>query len=92
MYLFHLKGKEGCGRLLYEVVKGVGGRFHSSAETTLSVYLEFCNESGITFKMFCQVITIAYGHIIRSINPNHADLLWKTLQVKIVLDFIFFFF
>lgn len=69
----------GCGQLLFEIVRGVNGQFHSCAETFLRVYFETlakvdADKATILNDVLCEMMV----SMLRTIAPANIQLFWDT--------------
>ncbi|KAK0177605.1 hypothetical protein PV328_001642 [Microctonus aethiopoides] len=72
-------GTSGCGKLLFEVIAGTQGQFHSCAEQMIIHYLKiFINES-IDDKLAYDVLQQIFTCITEQINPKHCQILWTVI-------------
>ncbi|KAL1130996.1 hypothetical protein AAG570_012235, partial [Ranatra chinensis] len=73
-------GVNGCGRLLYEIVRGVPGQFHSCAEGTFNALLNSLGDCSLEHSLLYDVLANAVSHVVKGIKPNHSGLFWKIFQ------------
>ncbi|CAH0545672.1 unnamed protein product [Brassicogethes aeneus] len=69
-------GVSGCGKLLYEVVKGVDGQFHSTATTMLPFLLESLSDENLPQSTLFEILEQFIGNVVSNIHPQKSDLLW----------------
>lgn len=77
-FVYFLKEISGCGKLLFETIKGVDGQFHSCAEVFLPLYFELLYDTetrDIVFEILEQIV----ANVAFKIKPQHSELFWKTL-------------
>ncbi|XP_055916600.1 small subunit processome component 20 homolog [Eupeodes corollae] len=73
-----LQSIQGCGRLFFEIVRGVKGLFHSIADK----FLEFLFESVLKTEqkrrqdLLFEVVSTTVGEILKFIHPHNIGLLW----------------
>lgn len=70
-------GISGCGKLLFEVISGIPGQFHSCAEQMLSLYFnalnnEFFNQN-LMFKLLKEIIDC----LLQNIYPQKCHIFWS---------------
>lgn len=68
----------GCGKLLFEIIRGVNGQFHSCAEEILQFLLEALSDEemqSVLFEVMTQVIT----NVVKKISYKYSDLFWKVV-------------
>lgn len=68
----------GCSQLLFEVIRGVNGQFHSCAESYLRVYFELlsklkAHQSKVLFEILSGMIMILVQHIA----PANVQIFWN---------------
>uniref|UniRef100_A0A146LBX0 Small subunit processome component 20 n=2 Tax=Lygus hesperus TaxID=30085 RepID=A0A146LBX0_LYGHE len=78
-----LHGADGCGRLVFEIVKGVPGQFHSCAEDVLSTFLDSLLDQSIHQGLLNSVIKSCFSYLFNEIHVNHVSLAWKVLLDKL---------
>ncbi|XP_076264086.1 small subunit processome component 20 homolog isoform X2 [Rhynchophorus ferrugineus] len=72
-------GFAGCGRLLFEVIKGVNGQFHSCAEHFLPFFLESLWNNKFSNTILFQINEHIIANIAMYINPQKNSLIWEIL-------------
>ncbi|XP_060519305.1 small subunit processome component 20 homolog [Cylas formicarius] len=84
-------GISGCGKLLFEVIHGVNGQFHSCAESFLPFYLQsLCNDL-YSQETFFNIVEEIVSNIAIHIHPQKTDLLWESfidILSKLLDDFL----
>lgn len=73
------EGVSGCGRLLFEVIKGVSGQFHSCAETILPLYMKALNNPALPQDLLFDVLSHLMTALTSGIHPQKANALWTAL-------------
>ncbi|CAL7939981.1 unnamed protein product [Xylocopa violacea] len=72
-------GVPGCGKLLFEVISGIPGQFHSCAEQMLLLYFNaLCDESlnqSLMFDLLNEIINC----LLPSINSQKSQIFWSVL-------------
>lgn len=77
----------GCAKLLFEVVRGVDGQFHSCAEQFLPFYIDFlCNQPQLQDTFF-EVFEYLVANIAAHIHPQKTKPFWDVL-FKALSDFV----
>ncbi|XP_055858759.1 small subunit processome component 20 homolog [Episyrphus balteatus] len=76
----HIQSIQGCGRLFFEIVRGVKGVFHSIADK----FLEFLFESLLNIEekrqdLLFEVISTTLGEILKFVHPHNIGLVWIVL-------------
>ncbi|XP_057326946.1 small subunit processome component 20 homolog [Microplitis mediator] len=72
-------GVKGCGKLLFEVISGVPGKFHSCAEKMINLYFKTLTDDKIDPKLAFDVLSEIFMCINNSISPNHSQVLWDVI-------------
>ncbi|XP_051172265.1 small subunit processome component 20 homolog [Leptopilina boulardi] len=80
-------GIQGCGRLLFEVIAGISGQFHSCAEELLSLYFESLQNEELNQQLLFQVLMEIINNILQTINYKKSDVLWMVI-LKVTDKFI----
>ncbi|XP_043248533.1 small subunit processome component 20 homolog [Colletes gigas] len=72
-------GVPGCGKLLFEVISGIPGQFHSCAEQMLTSYLIVLNDESVdqnlTFKLTKEIVNC----LVENIHPQKCKVFWTVL-------------
>ncbi|KAJ8922427.1 hypothetical protein NQ315_004373 [Exocentrus adspersus] len=71
-------GVVGCGKLLFHVLNGVEGQFHSSAETMLPFLFESLFDEKLPQSVLFEVLEQVIANIVFNIKPQKSQLLWTT--------------
>ncbi|XP_069689745.1 small subunit processome component 20 homolog isoform X2 [Periplaneta americana] len=74
----HPEGIEGCGRLLFEVMHGVSGQFHSCANTMLPLAFELLENESVSNSLLFEVLTYVVTAIVKFIQPKESGLFWTS--------------
>ena len=72
-------GVVGCGKLLFHVLAGVPGQFHSCSENLLTVYLNGFKDSSINQKLLFEVLSTVFHCIASEIHSHKCDILWTVV-------------
>ncbi|XP_015126374.1 small subunit processome component 20 homolog [Diachasma alloeum] len=72
-------GTVGCGKLLFEVVSGISGQFHSCAEQMLTLYLNALIDDSMDEKLVFDVLQQVFTCITNSIIPKNSQILWTVI-------------
>ncbi|XP_014242650.1 small subunit processome component 20 homolog [Cimex lectularius] len=75
---------DGCGRLLFEVIRGVPGQFHSCAEETLKACFSSLENESVPHLPMCQLLRSTVTHSLSNINVKHISLLWNILKEELL--------
>ncbi|KAF6203330.1 hypothetical protein GE061_003748 [Apolygus lucorum] len=78
-----LHGADGCGRLVFEIVKGVPGQFHSCAEDVLNTFLDSLLDQSVHQGLLNSVIKSCFSYLFNEIQVNHLSLAWNVLLDKL---------
>lgn len=76
-------GVEGCGKLLFYVLAGVRGQFHSCAEDILGVYFTALEDSSLNQDLLFEVLSVILNCVSNEIHPQKCDVLWTVIYNKI---------
>ncbi|KAK2574916.1 hypothetical protein KPH14_002607 [Odynerus spinipes] len=71
-------GVSGYGRLLFEVIAGVQGQFHSCADHMLLLYFNALKDESINQDLAYSVLEQVINSILQNIHPSKCDVLWNT--------------
>ncbi|XP_076171321.1 small subunit processome component 20 homolog [Ptiloglossa arizonensis] len=70
---------QGCGKLLFEVISGTPGQFHSCAEQMLSLYFSALNiesvNQNLTFKILKEIVNC----FVQNIHPQNCKVFWSVM-------------
>ncbi|KAK4873532.1 hypothetical protein RN001_015561 [Aquatica leii] len=70
-------GTTGCGKLLFEVLYGVTGHFHSCATTILPFLLESLENEQLPESILIEVVEEVVANICKRIHPQKSELFWN---------------
>ncbi|XP_043287121.1 small subunit processome component 20 homolog [Venturia canescens] len=73
------QGISGCGRLMFEVILGTTGQFHSCAEPMLSLYLEALEDETVDGELVHNVLEKIFDCVLSDINPQKSEVFWNVL-------------
>ncbi|XP_034941688.1 small subunit processome component 20 homolog [Chelonus insularis] len=76
-------GVVGCGKLLFEVISGISGQFHSCAESMLNLYLDALINDCIDQKLAFDVLHQVFTCIATQINFKHNAIFWEVVVKKL---------
>lgn len=82
----HPNGTTGCGRLLFEIMRGVNGDFHSCAEPFLISLFEAFDDERYDQELLLAVLTQTVTDVLQMIAPKNMGVFWK-VSYKILDDF-----
>uniref|UniRef100_A0A6P7FQB3 Small subunit processome component 20 homolog n=1 Tax=Diabrotica virgifera virgifera TaxID=50390 RepID=A0A6P7FQB3_DIAVI len=71
-------GVPGCGKLLFQVICGVDGQFHSCAESILPFLLDSLISEGPSQTILFEVLENFIANLVNNIKPQKGDLVWST--------------
>ncbi|KAL1517967.1 hypothetical protein ABEB36_001661 [Hypothenemus hampei] len=72
-------GIAGCSKLLFEVLNGVNGQFHSCAEQVLQFYIEFLYTEHELREIWLEILSNIINNIAAQIYPTKTQLVWDIL-------------
>lgn len=75
LIIFYFQSISGSSRLLFEVINGVNGKFHSCAESWLSLYFELLEDHKHSLTLF-QILEEVVSHITNNIYPQNSEVFW----------------
>ncbi|KAJ9576725.1 hypothetical protein L9F63_025376 [Diploptera punctata] len=75
----HPEGIGGCGRLLFEVIRGVSGQFHSCADTLLPLMFEMLTDNAVPCDLLFEVLTHMVAAMVTVIHPKKSTLFWSSI-------------
>lgn len=67
---------EGCGKLFFEVIKGIGGQFHSCADSIFTFWLESLSNPIFPQDTLFELLEQIISNIVKNILPSKGELLW----------------
>ncbi|XP_011495601.1 PREDICTED: small subunit processome component 20 homolog [Ceratosolen solmsi marchali] len=76
-------GVAGCGKLLFHVLSGIAGQFHSCTETILTLYINALLNPLINQQLLIEVLSTVFSCIAHEINPNKCDIFWTVIFKEI---------
>ncbi|XP_068083874.1 small subunit processome component 20 homolog [Anabrus simplex] len=66
----------GCGRLMFEVLRGVSGQFHSCAQSLLPLYLNSLADHSLPQRLLFEMLTHTVTAMCAGIRSQHFKLFW----------------
>ncbi|XP_076242844.1 small subunit processome component 20 homolog [Calliopsis andreniformis] len=72
-------GIPGCGKLLFEVISGTPGQFHSCAEQILSLYFNALHDESINQDLAFKVLKEIINCFLQHIHPQKCNTFWSVL-------------
>ncbi|XP_078042078.1 small subunit processome component 20 homolog [Augochlora pura] len=72
-------GVSGCGKLLFDVISGTPGQFHSCAEQMLSLYLNALNNDDVNQELLFKVLKEIINCFLKNIHPQKCQVFWSVL-------------
>ncbi|XP_076286265.1 small subunit processome component 20 homolog [Lasioglossum baleicum] len=69
----------GCGKLLFYVIAGTPGQFHSCAEQMLSLYLNALNNDDVNQDLMFKVLKEITNCFVQNIHPHKCQIFWSVL-------------
>ncbi|KAG7189774.1 hypothetical protein KM043_017437 [Ampulex compressa] len=69
----------GCGKLLFEVIYGTPGQFHSCAEQILPLYFNALQDKSVDQALAYKVLTEIVNCILQNIHPHKTSAFWNIL-------------
>lgn len=79
IYIIYFQGVVGCGKLLFHVINGIDGQFHSSADEILPFLFESLFDDKLPQDILFEVLEQVIGNIVLQIRPQKSQLLWSVL-------------
>lgn len=74
----HANGVKGCGRLLYEMMRGVGGQLHSCTGDVLAVLLRALRKTtAFDVALLHEVLGETVLNLLYSTNPANMSVFWE---------------
>ncbi|XP_014218857.1 small subunit processome component 20 homolog [Copidosoma floridanum] len=84
LVLNHLNEKQdgivGCGKLMFHVLAGVPGQFHSCAEPMLDLYFNAIQDPEINQELLFDVLSVIFECIIKEIHYKNCEVLWTVVH------------
>ncbi|KYN05358.1 Small subunit processome component 20 like protein [Cyphomyrmex costatus] len=80
-------GISGCAKLLFEVISGTPGQFHSCGEQMLQLYLNALQDESIDKTLTYEVLREMITCILQNIHPQKCNIMWNVI-LKIVDTFV----
>lgn len=80
-------GVSGCGKLLFEVVSGITGQFHSCGEQMLLTYFNALQDQSVNQSLSYKVLKEIINCILQNIHPQKCDIMWNVI-LKVIDTFI----
>ncbi|XP_023019456.2 LOW QUALITY PROTEIN: small subunit processome component 20 homolog [Leptinotarsa decemlineata] len=74
-------GIAGCGKLLFQVIYGVEGQFHSCADSFFLLLLESLSDVKQNQDVLFRIMEGVVSNILAHVHPQKSDLLWSTFVV-----------
>ncbi|XP_075973802.1 small subunit processome component 20 homolog [Anticarsia gemmatalis] len=68
----------GCGHLIFEILKGVSGKFHSCIETFLPLLFEYLKDNKEHQEILFKVLTQTIEDSLNSISHKEYGIFWNT--------------
>jgi len=80
-------GVSGCAKLLFEVISGTPGQFHSCGEQMLLLYFNALQDESIDQKLIYEVLREIITCILQNIHPQKCDIMWNII-LKVIDMFV----
>lgn len=77
------QGVAGCGKLFFEVTKGLNGQFHSCAEEFLPFLFESLTNENVSQEVLFQILEEYISNIALNVQPSKSTVLWTSLNAAI---------
>lgn len=77
----------GCGKLLFEVVSGTPGQFHSCGEQMLLLYFNALQDESVDQKLTYEVLREIITCILQNVHPQKCDVMWSVI-LKVMDTFV----
>lgn len=72
----HKNGIAGCGRLFFEIVKGINGQFHNCAEIFLNLLLSSLSDTKYDRETLFEVCSSFNLNLLQNIHPKNMNVYW----------------
>ncbi|KYM75651.1 Small subunit processome component 20 like protein [Atta colombica] len=80
-------GVSGCAKLLFEVISGTPGQFHSCGEEMLLLYFNALQDETIDKTLTYEVLREIIMCILQNIHPQKCNIMWNVI-LKIIDTFV----
>ncbi|XP_011686919.1 PREDICTED: small subunit processome component 20 homolog isoform X2 [Wasmannia auropunctata] len=80
-------GISGCGKLLFEVISGTPGQFHSCGEQTLLLYFNALQDESVDQRLTYEVLREIVTCILQNVHPQKCDIMWNVI-LKVMDTFV----
>ncbi|KMR04659.1 small subunit processome component 20-like protein [Lasius niger] len=80
-------GVPGCGKLLFEVVFGIAGQFHSCGEQMLLIYFNALQDQSVNQRLTYEVLKEIVTCILENVHPQKCDIMWSVI-LKMIDTFV----
>lgn len=77
--LAFLQAITGCGHLIFEILKGVSGKFHSCIETFMPLLLQYLKENKNHQEILFQVLTQAFEDSLHYVSYKEYNVFWASM-------------
>ncbi|XP_056635303.1 small subunit processome component 20 homolog isoform X1 [Diorhabda sublineata] len=71
-------GVSGCGKLLFQMVTGIDGQFHSCADTVIPFLFESLTYESSTQSLLFEILEHVITNIVNNIKSQKGDLVWSS--------------
>ncbi|CAG9813428.1 unnamed protein product [Phaedon cochleariae] len=71
-------GISGCGKLLFQIIYGIEGQFHSCSDTMIPFLIESLSDQNLPQDVLFKVLEVVVMNILKHISPAKGELLWLT--------------
>ncbi|XP_029678623.1 small subunit processome component 20 homolog [Formica exsecta] len=72
-------GVPGCAKLLFEVVFGIAGQFHSCGEQMLLIYFNALRDQSVNQKLTYEVLKEIIACILENVHFQKCDIMWNVI-------------
>ncbi|KZC04815.1 Small subunit processome component 20 like protein, partial [Dufourea novaeangliae] len=72
-------GVPGGGKLLFDVIAGTPGQFHSCAEQMLLLYFNALNDDSINQDIMVKVLKVIINCFLQNMHPQKSSIFWSVL-------------
>ncbi|KAL6428059.1 hypothetical protein ACFW04_008441 [Cataglyphis niger] len=80
-------GVPGCAKLLFEVVFGIAGQFHSCGEQMLLIYFNALQDQSVNQKLTYKVLEQIVACILENVHFQKCDIMWNVI-LKVIDTFV----
>lgn len=79
MFIIIFQAVTGCGHLIFEILRGVQGKFHSCIETFLPLLLQYLKDNKHHQEILFKVLTQTIEDSLQTISPKEYVIFWNSV-------------